>query len=180
MGKAEPKNGNRESLLKILRAVMPEADFTDEEVLFGRILYDYNAYAELLDKDTERRKADESLEADYRHNTSASMAEIDSMTKDEGLDADKVEQALAELKRIARETADGNYTTENVKMMLGVMSRDADIEAARKEGEIAGRNAAIEITLASPGDSDGLPMLAGAAGGSSRRGTSIFDIAAGL
>lgn len=180
MGKTGQKPGNRESLIKILKAVTPQADFNDEETLFGRILDDYNAYAGLLDKENERIRTEDSLEAEYRHNTSASMAEIERMTNDEGLDADEVDRAIAELKRISAETASGNYTTENVRMMLTLLRRDADIEAARKEGEIEGRNAAIEQHLADADDSDGLPMLAGANSGISRRDVSIFDIAAGM
>lgn len=40
----------RQQLTRILQAVSPEADFGDDEALFGRILDDYADYAELLER----------------------------------------------------------------------------------------------------------------------------------
>lgn len=177
MEKTDPKTSNKQSLLKILGGVSPEIDFSDDEVLFGHILDDYNAYAELLDRESEHKKNEDSLEVEYRHNMAASMAEIEQMTSDESLDADEVDHAIAELKRISAETASGLYTTANVRMMLGVLHREADIEAARCQGEIDGRNAAIDTCLHTAPDGDGLPMLSGANTGVTRHTRSIFDIA---
>lgn len=40
----------RADLVRILQAVCPEADFSDDEVLFGRIIDDYADYAQLLEQ----------------------------------------------------------------------------------------------------------------------------------
>lgn len=164
--------------MQILAGVCPELDLNDEHTLFARILADYGAYADLLDSDNERKKAEQDLESEYRHNAACAMEAVEQMRADEALDADEVEAAIAELKRIAADISAGIYSPDHVKWALGAMHRDRDIEAARKEGEIAGRNARIEERL-SRGDGDGLPMLAGSNSGARRAASSIFDIARG-
>lgn len=180
MKKTDRKKTNKESLIQILTGVSPGIDFSDEDILFGRILDDYNAYADLLDTESARKKSEDGLEIEYRHNTAASMTDIERMTEEESLDPEEVDLAIAELKRISSETESGHYTIANVKAMLMLFHRDADIEAARKAGEIDGRNAMIDSRLQAPGDSDGLPRLSGANNGARPRPSSIFDIALGL
>lgn len=57
----EENQSKRAELTRILQAVSPEADFSDDEALFGRIIDDYADYADLLE-----RHAREVREAELR------------------------------------------------------------------------------------------------------------------
>lgn len=71
---------------------------------------------------------------------------------------------------------------QDEEMLIKILTRGLDydkaIEAARKEGEVAGRNAKIEQLMAEENAGDGVPHPAVGSGGlDTRRGPSIFDLA---
>lgn len=67
---------------------------------------------------------------------------------------------------------------DGIAALREAMGIDAEIEAARAAGELAGRNAGIEELLASPTpDDDGLPMHGGGSPDAGYARRSIFDLA---
>ena len=54
-------------------------------------------------------------------------------------------------------------------MALKALNHDANVEAARGEGEVAGRNAKIEERLRQSKAGDGLPAMGGANNGPTRK-----------
>lgn len=84
------------------------------------------------------------------------------------------------LTRMLPELSSGNLSEETRQLLSRALSYDEDILRARAEGELAGRNAAIEEHLLAGDDSDGVPHPGCGQGASqSAQHLSIFDLARG-
>lgn len=84
------------------------------------------------------------------------------------------------LTRLLPELSSGNLSEETRQLLSRALSYDEDILRARAEGELAGRNAAIEEHLLAGDDSDGVPHPGCGQGASqSAQHLSIFDLARG-
>lgn len=93
--------------------------------------------------------------------------------KEEDIDA-----ALGLLLDIAAEGSLGAVAPENLELLLKGARYDGDLDKARMQGEVAGRNAVIEERLQQPPRGDGVPRLGGSsASADSRRPDTIFDLA---
>ena len=81
--------------------------------------------------------------------------------------------------KIANEAILGKFTEETINMALNAVNHDADVQNARTEGTVAGRNAKIDERLRKPKTGDGQPTLAGSNNAPSRKisGRSMFDLA---
>ena len=134
------------------------------------------AYEEANKKHVERLAREKELEEEYERN----MAESTKMR--EQLDAqygeETVDAALGIIDQITKDAIIGKVTPETFDMALKVVRHDADVDNARSEGEVAGRNAKIEEGLRKRQGGDGMPAMGGSsAAPQKKRNLDVFDFA---
>ena len=130
----------------------------------------------------ERLAKEKSYEEEYNKNLSESMALLSEIQQKKGLSDDMVDAAMNLIIGIANEAIMGKFSKDTIKMALKALKYDADMENAKEEGMIAGRNQRIEEKLRKHGGGDGMPVMDGANNApepmrNARK--SIFDIAQG-
>lgn len=137
------------------------------------------AYAEANRKYVERLAKEKSLEEEYQKNFAESMRLLETIQKERQLGDETVDAAMDLVMRIANEAIVGKFTEETINMALNAVSHDADVQNARDEGTVAGRNAKIDERLRKPDKGDGQPNLAGSNNAPTRKssGRSMFDLA---
>ena len=137
------------------------------------------AYAEANKKYVERLAKEKSLEDEYQKNFAESMDLLEQIQQEKQLGDDTIDAAMELVIRIANEAIVGKFTRETIEMALNAVTHDADVNNARTEGTVAGRNEKIEEKLRKPKTGDGLPSLAGS-NNTPRKNTSqrsMFDLA---
>lgn len=137
-------------------------------------------YAEANKKYVERLAKEKSLEDEYQKNFAESMSLLEKMQQERGLGDETIDAAMNLIMRITNEAIVGKFTEETIDMALNAVNHDADIQNARTEGEVAGRNAKIDEKLRKPKQGDGMPDLAGSNNAPTRKrasGSSMFDLA---
>ncbi len=119
------------------------------------------------------------LEEEYRKNLDASLKNLDMFQKEHGLTDEQTDKVMETLVGIVRDGIVGKFTPESIGMALNAINHDADINNARAEGEVAGRNAKIDEKLRKPQSGDGQPNLAGSNNAPTRKNISrsMFDLA---
>lgn len=119
------------------------------------------------------------LEQEYNANLSASLEMLQAAQTELKLSDEQVDQAVDLLMAIANDAIVGKFSRESLDMALKAINHDSDMESARQEGAVAGRNTKIEEKLRKPKSSDGAPMLGGANNAPARRASrgSIFELA---
>lgn len=119
------------------------------------------------------------LEEEYKTNIQASLEMMKQTQEELGLSDEQLDQAVDLLMGIANDAIVGKFTRESLDMALKAINHDADMENARAEGAVEGRNTKIEEKLRKPKSSDGAPMLAGSNNAPARKAprNSIFDLA---
>lgn len=134
------------------------------------------AYEEANRTYAERLAREQEIDAEYERNIEESRKmreQLDGQYGEETVDA-----ALAVIDQMSKDYIMGKVTPEAFDMALKVVKRDADLENARSEGEIAGRNAKIEERLRNMEGGDGLPVMGGSSGApKQKRNLNIFDYA---
>lgn len=136
-------------------------------------------YAEANKKYVERLAKEKSLEEEYEKNFAESMDLLEKIQKERQLGDETVDAAMDLVMKIANEAIVGKFTEETVNMALNAVNHDADVQNARTEGTVAGRNAKIDEQLRKPKAGDGQPNLAGSNNAPTRKssGRSMFDLA---
>ena len=137
-------------------------------------------YAEANRKYVERIAKEKSLGEEYEANFAESMKLLEQMQTERGLSDEQIDGAMDFIMKMVNEAIMGKFTPETIDMALKAINHDAEVEAARAEGEVAGKNAKIDETLRKPKAGDGLPAMGGTNNGPTRRkqgGTSLFDMA---
>lgn len=138
------------------------------------------AYAEANKKYVERLAKEKSLEEEYEKNFSESMSLLEQIQQERHLGDETVDAAMDLVMRMANEAILGKFTAETIDMALNAVTHDADVENARSEGMVAGRNAKIDAKLRKQQGGDGTPNLAGSNNAPTRQGKktlNIFDYA---
>lgn len=122
----------------------------------------------------------EELEKEYNTNLGASLEMLQKAQEEDGLTDEQIDSAIEFIMQIANDALVGKFTRESVDMALKALNHEGDMEAARAEGEVAGKNAKAMEKLRKPTRGDGVPQLAGSNNGASRRPSagSIFELAA--
>lgn len=105
---------------------------------------------------------EQELEAVYNKNLGETLAMLEQVQQEQGLSDETVDAAVELIQKIADDAVLAKYSRETFDMALKMLRRDADIENARSEGEIAGRNAKIDEKLKKEKSGDGLPGTGGA------------------
>lgn len=121
------------------------------------------------------------LDEEYDRNNAESAMLIDKVQQERGLSDDVRDKMVATIKRIAQDAIIGKIAPETIDMVLNAITHDADVDNARSEGMVAGKNAKIEERLRKPSEGDGLPVSGGSsvAPARNRGGFNIFDEARG-
>ena len=89
----------------------------------------------------ESRAADEAAESNYK---TKSLPALDAWGDAKGLTLEQKRDVMVKLIEIAARGAfDGTYTEDDFNMVWNAMNHDSDVDAARQEGEVNGRNARI-------------------------------------
>lgn len=138
------------------------------------------AYAEANKQYVERLAKEKSLEAEYKKNFAESMDMLEKLQQEKGISDETIDAAMNLIMQMANEAILGKFTEQTVTMALNALTHDADMQNARTEGEVAGRNAKIDEQLRKPKGGDGQPNLAGSNNAPTRRrggGQSMFDLA---
>lgn len=157
-------------------ATPPEEDTPDSE-------HESEATAEETESapesEAEADTADDShLLAEFRRHLAASLVRLDGYRSGRRIDEATWREVFGLLLSIVGEAACGNIATGAVETLLRAVRYERDIDLARREGEVTGRNARIEEALATPRRDDGVPALQGNHGGTAgRKPRSIFDLA---
>lgn len=132
------------------------------------------AEAEYVQRVAENKR----LEEEYERNWEETRKMLADYRAAHGMSEEQVEEILAVLRGIVRDGFNGKISADTLEMVVKALGHDADVAAAQREGEVAGRNAKIEERLRRGRGGDGLAPLGGspgqAAGG---RGKGMFALA---
>ena len=136
-------------------------------------------YAEANKKYVERLAKEKTLEEEYQKNFAESMNLLEQIQQERQLGDETIDAAMDLIMRITNEAIIGKFTTETIDMALNAVNHDADVQNARTEGTVAGRNAKIDEKLRKPTTGDGQPNLAGSNNAPTRKSSnrSMFDLA---
>lgn len=117
----------------------------------------------------ERVAKEKEYDEQYSKNIEETREAVARMQEEEGLSDEDVDKAMEFLVGIMKDGLLGKFSPESIHMALDAVNHDADVEYARGEGEVAGRNARIEEKLRKRGRGDGTASLGGRnAGGGGR------------
>lgn len=135
--------------------------------IFGSDMFDFAGDPDFADKMAEANKEyldrlakSKNLEEEHKKNWSASMDMLDKL-EDEGIPAEDLTYAIQKLGEIADNGSEGRFSEEDVRMVIAAKNRDKDIEEARHEAEVKGRNAKIKEMKRSANSGDGVTALGG-------------------
>lgn len=131
------------------------------------------AYEEANKAYAERLANENELAAEYDRNIVESQAIREEMDKQYGEEV--VDSAIAVLDQMMKDYIVGKVTRETLEMALKVVRHDAEIENARSEGVLAGRNAKIEEKLKKQNGGDGLPAMGGSSAAPVTKKKGFFD-----
>lgn len=136
-------------------------------------------YAEANKKYIERLAKEKTLDEEYKKNLSESMDLLEKIQKQQQIPDEVMDSAMELMTRTCNEVLMGKFTEETVNMALNSVNYTADMENARAEGMVAGRNAKIDEKLKTPRQGDGMPNLAGSNNAPTRKtaNRSMFDLA---
>ena len=138
------------------------------------------AYAEANKKYVEHLAKQKSLEEEYENNMrNVTLPMLENMKQARGISDDMIDAAWDYLHHVADAAIRGTFTEADIDMALKAVNHDADVENARTEGTVAGRNAKIDEKLRKPTTGDGTPNLAGSNNAPTRKSASrsMFDLA---
>lgn len=121
------------------------------------------------------------LEEEYEQNKDVTSELLDKIQGERNMSDEMRSEVGGVVMRIAKDAILGKITEETVDMVLNAIKHDADVENARSEGEVAGRNAKIDEKLRTVKAGDGMPngSASGGAPVQKTRGISIFEDAKG-
>lgn len=112
----------------------------------------------------ERLAKSDEYEAQYEKNFPESCKAVDDWAAANGISDDAVNKAGAMLAEISANFICGKFTPETFDMLIKAQGYDADVEQARLEGEVAGRNSKIEEKFRKGKKGDGTVPLDGKGG----------------
>jgi len=173
----EPPVGG-EALLEIA----PEADGITIDESVGNITdetgeSEIDVSPEGVKEDTQGEAVD--MVAPVSGVTSEFESEAEAFAKGREISGERLEEGVSCLDKIGKAWREGALTVEMLEVVIRGLDYERAVAQARSEGELEGRNAQIEEKYMRPADSDGLPHFSGKGnvGRSSRRTSSIFDLA---
>ena len=127
------------------------------------------AIAEANKEYVERVAQEKELEGQYQDNLAESLKMLEAYQQEHGMSDEDVDKAMELLVGIVKDGIMGKFSPESVDMAMKALDYDMDVEDARAEGEIAGKNAKIDEKLRNSKKGDGVSALNGKNGGSGVR-----------
>lgn len=104
--------------------------------------------SESTSKYLERKASEEAGEQERMANYEKSIQDLAAYAEEKGLSDEQAIKIFEKVNQVGFDVIEGIYTRETFDMAYNAMNYTADVETARKEGEVAGRNAKIEEKLA--------------------------------
>ena len=120
---------------------------------------------ESTNKYLERKAENEKGEAQRMANYEQSVNDLSAFAEEKGLSEEQAIAVFEKVNQIAFDVIDGKYSREAYEMAYKAMNYDSDVDTARKEGEVAGRNAKIEERLGKVAKKPEMPPALGGQGG---------------
>ena len=120
---------------------------------------------ESTNKYLERKAEHEKGEAERMANYEQSVNELTAFAQEKGLSEEQAVAVFEKVNQIAFDAIDGKYTREAYEMAYKAMNYESDVEKARTEGEVAGRNTKIEERLGKVNKKPEMPPSLGGQGG---------------
>lgn len=156
---------------------------------FGVEIKDVLDNPEMQDKIAEANKEyverianSKKLDDEYEKNMDVTLETLRQFQAERGMRDEQIDQVVGFLLGVVRDGVMGKFSTETLDMACKALNYDADVAAAGKEGEVAGRNAKITEKLRKSNKGDGTAPLGGKNGqghsSSPQKNQSIFDLAA--
>lgn len=113
----------------------------------------------------ERKAENEKGEAERMANYERSINDLTAFAQENGLSEEQAVAVFEKVNQIAFDAIDGKYSREAYEMAYKAMNYDGDVEKARTEGEVTGRNAKIEERLGKVNKRPEMPPSLGGQGG---------------
>ena len=118
-------------------------------------------------KDFVKRVAKEKeLEEMYQQNIEQTKQIMAEFQEENGLSDQQLDEVMDFLNKVYTDAVVGKYDRMSMDMALNAINHDTDVEDARDEGEVAGKNAKINEKLRSRKKGDGVSALNGKNGAS--------------
>lgn len=136
--------------------------------------------AEANKKYVERMGKEKELETEFQKNFPVSKQNFSDAVEQGVITEDEVDDVFERIRDIVTDGMVGVFRPETIALIAKSIHHDADVEDARGEGEVMGRNARIDERLRKSRRGDGTANLDGKNGGAPRPkgASSIFDLAA--
>lgn len=137
---------------------------------------------ESTNKWLEKKATEEAGVAERMANYEQSVNELAAFAEEKGLSDEQAVEVFEKVNQIGFDALEGKYTRESYEMAYNAMNYATDVESARKEGEVAGRNAKIEEKLAKVDKPAAMPPSVGGQGASvaeapkTRKRTDMFGL----
>lgn len=96
----------------------------------------------------DKRDADDKLDQEAAANLEVTFNDLDSWRQNKGLSEEEAVEVFLRLSAVAMGGLMNKYTTDDFEMAYKAMHFDNAVSDARREGEVAGRNAKIEANKA--------------------------------
>lgn len=113
--------------------------------------------AKIEQDDAERKSADEEWLSTKESNARASIEELDAWGDEKGLDDEGKAAIFKEAYDLVSDAGEGKYSRRLFDMVYRAKNYDTDIENARREGEVTGRNANIQAQKMKRNMQSGMP-----------------------
>ena len=124
------------------------------------------SYDKWLKKVADNKKLDDEREANFTESIKA----LQKFQEEKGLSDEETVALFGKLNGIGSDLVMGIYSPESFLMAYNAMNYEGDVEKARTEGEVAGKNARVEEKLRKGKRPEQMPpSLSGAATGSIKR-----------
>lgn len=130
----------------------------------------------------EAKAKEEAGEKERMDNYEKSVNDIAAFAQEKGLTDEQAVAVFEKINQIGFDVIEGKYTREAMQMAYDAMNYNNDVETARKEGEVSGRNAKIEEKLAKVNKPADMPPAVGGRGAAVGEGApkarkrNMFDV----
>lgn len=101
-------------------------------------------FVESHNKWLERKAADDAANDQREQNWQKSLEDLEAFGNSKGFNDDQKVQLVVRLHQVGVNAIEGIYTTEDFQMAYDASNYAKDVQEARHEGEVAGRNAKIQ------------------------------------
>lgn len=122
-----------------------------------------------LDGWRERKAANDALEAEAAQNWQDSLTRLEEWGNAKGLTLEQKRDVMLRLLAVTFNGMENKYAADDFDLAFNGISHDADVAAARSEGEVTGRNARIAATRRDSSMAGSMPPSTGGGQGATAR-----------